>query len=72
MIVMIDDYPGAKRVCSREWLYTAISRAKQKCILIGKKSVADAMCNRTAVDKRKTFLRELIALKQADMEMAGL
>ena len=72
VIVMIDDYPGAKRVCSREWLYTAISRAKQKCILIGKKSVADAMCNRTAVDKRKTFLRELIALKQAEMEMAGL
>lgn len=60
VVVMIDDYPGAKRVCSREWVNTAISRAKTKCILIGKKSVADQFCKRKAIDVRKTFLKERI------------
>lgn len=72
VLVLIDDYPGAKMVCDRSWAYTAISRAKQRCILIGKKSVADAMCRRVAIWKRKTFLRELVQLNLAKMEMAGL
>ena len=63
-IVMIDDYPGAKRICDRSWLYTAISRAKQHCVLIGRKSTADAMVRRVAIDKRKTFLRERIEMER--------
>lgn len=59
-IVMIDESGGAKRVCSREWLRTAISRAKRNCILIGKLSVAQGFCRRTAIDKRRTFLAEKI------------
>jgi len=72
VIVMIDSYPGAKRVCSREWLYTAISRAKKMCYLVGKKSVADQMCKRTAIDKRKTFLRERICLERVKKELVEL
>ncbi len=60
VIVMIDDSGGAKRVCSREWLYTAISRAKQRCFLIGDLEVAQQFCRRTAIDKRKTFLKQKI------------
>lgn len=63
VIVMLDDYGGARMVCSREWIYTAISRAKEQCILIGRKSTADAMCQRVAIGKRKTFLRELLQLE---------
>lgn len=71
-IVMLDEYPGARMVCSREWLYTGISRAKQKCILIGKKETADAMCRRVAIGKRKTFLRELVQLKAAESFMEDI
>lgn len=68
-IVLIDEYPGAKMVCSREWLYTGISRAKVKCIVLGKKSTADAMCRRVAIGQRKTFLRELVQLEVANNQM---
>jgi hypothetical protein len=67
VIVLVDEYPGAKRVCSREWLYTAISRAKQDCWLVGRKSTMDAFCRNQLLPKRKTFLRELIGLEQAEI-----
>lgn len=60
VIVALDEYPGARRVCSREWLYTAISRAKQICLLVGKRHIADGMCVQRAITKRKTFLKERI------------
>lgn len=72
VLVMLDDYAGAKMVCSREWLYTAISRAKEKCLLIGRKETADAMCKRQALWKRKTLLKESILLEQASYELAGV
>jgi exodeoxyribonuclease V alpha subunit len=59
-IVMIDESAGARRVCCKEWLYTSISRAKQCCVLVGKLSVAQSFCKRTAIDKRKTFLAQRI------------
>lgn len=59
-IIMLDEYPGARRVAGREWIYTAISRAKQLCVLIGKKSTAEAMARRIDAAKRKTFLMERI------------
>jgi len=68
-ITLIDEYPGAKMVCCREWLYTNLSRAKAKAIVIGRKSTADAMCRRVAIGKRKTFLRELIQLEVANNAM---
>lgn len=63
VIVALDEYPGAvgpRGICKREWLYTAISRAKIGCILVGLRSTALAMIAETALDKRKTFLAELI------------
>lgn len=58
VLYMIDE--GAKRLVTREHVYTGISRAKKSCVMIGKLAVAQAFTQRTAIDKRKTFLRELI------------
>ena len=58
VLVMLDKYAGARMVCSREWLYTAISRAELWCELIGEESTAAGMCHRLALPNRKTFLKE--------------
>ena len=60
VFVALDEYAGARMVCSREWIYTAISRAKKACFLIGKMGTAEGMIRRRALSKRKTFLAELI------------
>ena len=66
VIVLIDEYAGAKMVCDRSWLYTAISRAKQDCWIVGKKATAELFCRRQSLPNRKTFLRENIGLVQAE------
>jgi len=60
VIILADPSPGARRVCTREWIYTAISRASQLCITIGKESVLQQMVARVSLEKRKTFLVEEI------------
>jgi len=60
VVVMLDDYSGAKMVQSRQWLYTGISRAKRLCLMIGKQTTANEACGRDALFKRKTFLKEQV------------
>jgi ATP-dependent exoDNAse (exonuclease V) alpha subunit len=59
-IVMLDTYPGAMRISSREWLYTATSRGKKLQIEIGLGDTTDRMVRRVALGKRKTLLAEQI------------
>ncbi|HWL09368.1 MAG TPA: AAA family ATPase, partial [Planctomicrobium sp.] len=56
-IVIVDSSGG--RIQSRQWLYTAISRAKRLCVTVGKRSAVD-LAVRTDGTRRKTFLKELI------------
>ena len=72
VIVMIDEYPGARMICDRSWIYTAISRAKDRCILIGKKATADRFCRQQKMNQRKTFLRERIHLLSAERILVEL
>ena len=60
VVVALDESAGARRVCSREWLYTAISRGKRLTILVGQQATAEEMIARPALGKRKTFLVERI------------
>lgn len=63
IIVGLDEYPGAtgpRGVCKREWVFTAISRARTACYLVGLRSTLKTQCSETSLDKRKTFLAELI------------
>ena len=67
-IFMVDEYPGARMLGTRELLYTAISRAKVLGITIGKRDLCDEMCRKTGVHSRKTFLVESIhGLQQASL-----
>lgn len=61
VLVALDRSGGAKRICTREWIYTAISRAKTACFLVGDRSTAADMCFREALSRRKTFLREILS-----------
>jgi len=69
LVVMLDSYPGAVMLCDRHWIYTAISRAKELGILIGKKTVAENMCRKSHMWKRKTFLCEGVEeLREVSLE----
>jgi len=72
VIVMIDESTGARLVCDRAWLYTAISRAKDKCVLIGKKSTADRFCRTNKMSHRKTLLKERVLLETAVNQLGEL
>jgi exodeoxyribonuclease V alpha subunit len=55
VIVLLE---GGPLGCSREWLYTAISRAKKLCIVIGHGLDAIKACESPTLFKRRTFLVE--------------
>lgn len=54
-IIVIDESGGAKWVCKREWMTTAISRAKTLCVCVGRASTANDFCKRSGLWDRKTF-----------------
>jgi exodeoxyribonuclease V alpha subunit len=57
-IYVSDEYRGARFVTSKQSIYTAISRAKRACILIGNLSTIHSDCRRDVISLRKTFLKE--------------
>ncbi|MEM6799708.1 MAG: AAA family ATPase [Planctomycetota bacterium] len=65
VIVCLDDSPSANRVGDRAWVYTAISRAKQRCVLWGDLQTAHRWVRKDRMFQRKTFLRELVEERSA-------
>lgn len=72
VVVMLDSYFGAKQICDRAWIYTAISRAQLKCYLVGTADLARRFCKIQKMSQRKTFLANRIRLAMFDMEAVGL
>lgn len=70
VITMLDEYPGARRVMTRQWLYTAVSRGKVIGFTIGKMTVANEACRRDGL-QRKTFLAEKITELRNQMVAAN-
>jgi exodeoxyribonuclease V alpha subunit len=62
-IVMVDS--KGQMVQSRNWLFTAISRAEIATFVIGQKQVVNAMLKRDGISGRKTFLVERIRHQRA-------
>lgn len=58
-VIVMADSKGAM-VQSRNWLYTAISRAEIATFIIGQKQVVNQMLKRDGISGRKTFLVERI------------
>lgn len=56
VVVIADDSPAARFVCSRAWWYTSLSRGKKLVVSIGKRSVIDRDCLRVDMLERRTHL----------------
>src|SRR5208283_2300176 len=65
-ITMADSYSGARVLCDRSWLYTALSRAKVLAVTIGQRELLQSMCQKSHIWNRKTFLRESILDLEAE------
>jgi exodeoxyribonuclease V alpha subunit len=56
-VIVIADAQGGG-VATREWWYTAVSRASKVCLIVGSRGVVDKQRARVSTTKRKTFLVE--------------
>jgi len=64
VIVLLDSSYGAKMICDKHWIYTAISRAKKQCYLIGMSSTLDEMKNKSYMWNRTTLFTEMFNEKK--------
>lgn len=64
-IVVIPITDANKIMMQRNLIYTAITRAKQVCVLIGSKRMMRLGIARVPVEKRKTTLKERLRMKTA-------
>jgi len=64
VVIVMADSKGAM-VQSRNWLYTAISRAEIATFIIGQRQVVNQMLKRDGISGRKTFLVERIRHQRA-------
>jgi exodeoxyribonuclease V alpha subunit len=60
VLFLADPCHRANYVASAELVYTAFSRAKELCIILGSKKTLDLWTKRWTTYDRKTFLKELI------------
>ena len=58
VFVAVDDSPQTKRMGTREWFYTAISRARRCCFVVGDRTTMNNMVVRESLSRRKTLLVE--------------
>ncbi|MCL6508767.1 MAG: ATP-binding domain-containing protein, partial [Bryobacteraceae bacterium] len=47
-------------IMQRQWLYTAVSRAREVCVLVGQREEIPKIIQRNAPQRRHTRLQELL------------
>jgi len=71
VITIADDFPGARMLCDRSWIYTALSRARILSMTLGQRETIEGMCRKSHIWNRKTMLVEQIKeLQQAPLSNA--
>lgn len=65
-VIVVGD-PQGGGVCTRNWLYTAVSRPEKLCILVGPRALWSKMAAKQDITRRKTFLTELLKEGRADV-----
>ena len=63
-VIIIPVHKTLSWFCNRNWIYTAISRAKTICITIGQFRAIEAAINRKESMERKTMLRQKLSQKK--------
>lgn len=66
VIVVADD--AADRVASREHWYTSISRASERCIVLGRMATVARQCRRVTLRDRRTLLVEKLKESESESE----
>src|SRR5262249_34374445 len=62
VIVLVE---GAGKLGSREWIYTAISRARELCVIVGERDDLKRYVRNVTLPDRRTFLVPLITGEMA-------
>lgn len=58
VIVVGDESGGARWLCDRHWLLTAISRGQRACVCVAKPATLQDWCRKTHLKQRRTFAVE--------------
>lgn len=58
VVVILDSSGGAMSIADRHWIYTAISRARRRCYLLGSESTILGMAQKSNMWTRKTLFVE--------------
>lgn len=63
-VVVLAIAPGAPQLLSRNLLYTAVTRARQKLLLVSSRKVIGQMLANDRAQNRYTFLKDLLVCKK--------
>lgn len=72
VIVVADNDFKTKGVTSRQWLYTAVTRAQSLCIVVSSQAAIDSMKYKDVTFKRKSFLIEELEKQEWDYQESSL
>ena len=66
-VVVLAIAPGAPQLLSRNLLYTAVTRARQKLLLVSSQRVIQQMLANDKAQTRYTFLKEWLACSESPL-----